>query len=172
MFDIIDSCNKYIVTWSDSEESSHINPCLCALFYWRIIMKNIETILYNEALKAYKKNEVPVGCVIVKDRKIIAKGHNTRQKSHCCINHAEISAIIKAEKKLKDWRLDGCEMYVTLQPCHMCAEAIKQSRISRVYYITNSKFNESSFSVSYNKLETNNASKFSNLLSTFFKNKR
>ncbi len=135
-------------------------------------MNDVEKILYKEALKAYRKNEVPVGCVIVKDGKIIAKGHNTRQKSHCCINHAEISTIIKAEKKLKDWRLDGCEMYVTLRPCCMCAEVIKQSRISCVYYITDSKFNESSFSASYNKLETNNASKFSNLLSTFFKNKR
>ena len=135
-------------------------------------MKNIEIILYNEALKAYKENEVPVGCVIMKDGKIIAKSHNTRQRSHCCINHAEISAIIKAEKRLKDWRLDGCEMYVTLKPCLMCSEVIKQARISNVYYITDSNFNESASSISYSKLETSNATEFSNLLSDFFKNKR
>ena len=135
-------------------------------------MKNIENILYNEALKAYKANEVPVGCVIMKDGKIIAKSHNTRQRSHCCINHAEISAIIKAEKRLKDWRLDGCEMYVTLKPCLMCSEVIKQARISNVYYITDSNFNESASSISYSKLETSNATEFSNLLSDFFKNKR
>lgn len=88
----------------------------------------------KEAQKAYKKNEVPVGAVIVKDGKIIAKAHNLRETKKNSLAHAEIICINKACKKLRNWRLEGCEMYITLYPCQMCIGAIKQSRIDKVYY--------------------------------------
>lgn len=86
----------------------------------------------KEAKKAYLKNEVPIGAVIVKDGKIIARAHNLREQKQSSLYHAEILAIKKACKKLKSWRLDGLEMYVTLEPCLMCAGAITQSRIKKV----------------------------------------
>lgn len=92
----------------------------------------------KEALKqakmAEKKGEVPIGAVIVKDGKIIARGHNNREKSKCAINHAEIIAIEKACKKLGDWRLENCEMFVTLEPCLMCLGAILNSRLKSVFF--------------------------------------
>lgn len=87
----------------------------------------------KQAKKAFNNNEIPVGAVIVKDDHVISKAYNTKEKFNCAINHAEILAIIKASKKLKNWRLNDCEMYVTLEPCPMCASAIKQSRIKCVY---------------------------------------
>ena len=87
----------------------------------------------KEAEKAKKLNEVPIGCVIVKDNKIIGRGYNRRMKDKNTLSHAELNAIKKASKKLKDWRLDDCEMYVTTEPCQMCAGAIVQSRIKKVY---------------------------------------
>ena len=87
----------------------------------------------KEALKGKKLNEVPIGCVIVKDGKIIGRGYNRRMKDRNTLSHAELIAIKKASKKLKDWRLDDCEMYVTNEPCQMCSGAIVQSRIKKVY---------------------------------------
>ena len=86
----------------------------------------------NEAKKAYMLNEVPVGAVIVKDDKIIARAHNLREKTNNAISHAETLCINKACKKLKSWRLEGCTMYVTLEPCLMCAGALTQCRIEKV----------------------------------------
>ena len=88
----------------------------------------------KEAKKAYDKLEVPVGCVIVKDGKIIARGHNLKETKKDTTNHAEIIAIKKASKKLESWRLNECDLYVTLEPCSMCAGAIINSRIRNVYY--------------------------------------
>ena len=90
----------------------------------------------KEAEKAYKKLEVPVGAVIVKDGKIIARAHNQKETRTDTTKHAEILAIQKASKKLESWRLIDCEMYVTLEPCSMCAGAIIQSRIRKIYYGT------------------------------------
>lgn len=90
-------------------------------------------IAFKEAEKAYRHGEVPVGAVIVKNGKIIAKSYNKKEKMHCSIGHAEILAIKKASKLLKNWRLDDCDIYVTLEPCPMCASAIKQARIKNVY---------------------------------------
>ena len=87
----------------------------------------------KEAQKAYDKLEVPVGCVIVKDGKIIARAHNQKETKLDTTKHAEILAIQKASKKLESWRLLDCEMYVTLEPCPMCAGAIINSRIKKVY---------------------------------------
>ena len=88
----------------------------------------------KEAKKAYIKDEVPVGCVIVKDNKIIARGHNKKEKKKNAILHAEIVALTKAQKKLNDWRLNDCTLYVTLEPCLMCTGAIIQTRINKVVY--------------------------------------
>ena len=87
----------------------------------------------KEAQKAYDKKEIPVGAVIVKDNKIIARAHNVKEEKNDTTKHAEIIAIQKASKKLNAWRLTGCEMYVTLEPCSMCAGALIQSRMSKVY---------------------------------------
>lgn len=86
------------------------------------------------AQKAAKKSEIPVGAVIVKNGKIISQGYNKRQIKQISTKHAEIVAIEKACKKLHSWRLDECEMYVTLEPCPMCAGAIANARIKKVYY--------------------------------------
>ena len=88
----------------------------------------------KEAKKAYDKLEIPVGAVIVKDGKIIARAYNQKETKFDTTKHAEILAIQKASKKLKSWRLIDCEMYVTLEPCPMCAGAIIQSRIKKVYF--------------------------------------
>ena len=88
----------------------------------------------NEAYKSYKKGDVPVGAVIVNNGKIIAKAHNLKEKKHNPLMHAEIIAINKASKRLKRWRLDDCELYVTMEPCMMCTGAIIQSRIKKIYY--------------------------------------
>lgn len=84
-----------------------------------------------QAKKAYELDEVPIGCVIVYEDKIIARGYNRRNTDKNTLAHAEISAIKKASKKLGDWRLEGCTLYVTLEPCQMCAGAIVQARVSR-----------------------------------------
>ena len=87
----------------------------------------------KEAKKAYNKLEVPVGAVIVKDGEIISKAHNLKETKKDTIKHAEIIAIQRASKKLDSWRLNDCEMYITLEPCPMCAGAIIQSRIKKIY---------------------------------------
>lgn len=87
----------------------------------------------KEARKAYEKKEVPVGAVIVKDGIIIARGHNIKEEKKDTTKHAEIIAIQKASKKLQTWRLTDCEMYVTLEPCSMCAGALIQSRVKKIY---------------------------------------
>ena len=86
----------------------------------------------REAKKAYALEEVPIGCVIVQGDKIIARGYNRRNTDKNTLAHAEIAAIKKASKKTGDWRLEDCTMYVTLEPCQMCAGAIVQSRLGRV----------------------------------------
>ena len=135
------------------------------------------------ANKAYKKNDVPVGCIIVKDDRIIAKAYNTKNIKNCSINHAEILAIKKACKKLGTWHLDDCTLYVTMEPCLMCCGAIIQSRIKRVVYgakcdkfgyvcsigeVLNSKKNNHRVDVSGGILEE----ECSLILKRFFSNKR
>ena len=88
----------------------------------------------KEAKKAELIDEVPIGCVIVKNDKIIARGHNVRESKKTPLGHAEIIAIEKACKKLGGWRLEDCDIYITLEPCIMCSGAIIQSRIRHIYY--------------------------------------
>lgn len=90
----------------------------------------------KEAKKAYQNGDVPVGCIIVKDDVVIAKGYNIRQAKKDTLGHAEIVAIKKACKKLNAWILEGCTMYVTLEPCLMCAGAILNARIKKLVYAT------------------------------------
>lgn len=87
----------------------------------------------GEAKKAYDKLEIPVGAVIVKDNKIIARAHNLKETKKSATAHAEILAIQKANKKLNNWRLLDCDMYVTLEPCQMCMGAIISSRVKNIY---------------------------------------
>lgn len=86
----------------------------------------------RQAKKAYALWEVPIGCVIVSEGRIIARGYNRRNTDKNTLSHAELNAIRKASRKLGDWRLEGCTMYVTLEPCQMCAGAIVQARIDKV----------------------------------------
>lgn len=86
----------------------------------------------REAKKAYQLDEVPIGCVIVQNDKIIARGYNRRNTDKNTLAHAELAAIKKASRKTGDWRLEDCTMYITLEPCQMCAGAIVQSRLGKV----------------------------------------
>jgi tRNA(adenine34) deaminase len=136
-----------------------------------------------EAKKAFKEGEIPVGAVIVKDGKIISKAHNEREKKHDVSSHAEIEAIRLAGEKLGNWRLDGCAIYVTLEPCLMCAGAISQARIERLVYalddpkegaISSRQFIFADPSVSYRPMVNKGLLKeeSSLLLSKFFFNRR
>ena len=89
---------------------------------------------YKQAQKAERIDEVPIGAVIVLDGKIIARAYNKKETDNLATSHAEILAIKKASKKVGDWRLEGAEMYVTLEPCPMCAGAIVGARIKKVYF--------------------------------------
>ncbi len=130
-------------------------------------------IMLKEAKKAYKSGEVPIGCVIIRNNKVIAKAHNIKQKSHLPFNHAEIIAIRKATKKIKDWRLDDCDLYVTLEPCNMCKEIIKESRVKNVYYLLNSKYANNSTTIHADKINNNDLeNEYSCLLKNFFSVKR
>ena len=91
-------------------------------------------VALNEAKKALEKGEIPVGAVIVKDNIVIAKAHNTREENQDALAHAEVNAIKKACEYLNNWRLENCDMYVTMEPCPMCCGAILQSRIKNVYF--------------------------------------
>ncbi len=96
--------------------------------------KEFLELAYREAIKAYEKGEVPVGAVVVKDGKVIGKGHNCRIERGNAIYHAEIVAIEDACKNIGNWRLDGSTLYSTLEPCLMCVGAIQQARIDRVIF--------------------------------------
>lgn len=100
------------------------------------VIKNIQEKYMKEALKqakkAYALGEVPIGCVIVREGRIIGRGYNRRNTDKNTLSHAEITAINKASKKAGDWRLEDCTLYVTLEPCQMCAGTIVQARIPEV----------------------------------------
>ncbi len=95
----------------------------------------------KEACQAYNEGEIPIGAVITYKGKIIAKAHNLKEQLNCSIYHAELLAIKEASEKLQTWRLNECDMYITMEPCFMCCGAILQSRINKVYYLVdNNKF--------------------------------
>lgn len=110
---------------------------MCIIFFG-VIMKSDEyymKIAIKEAIKASNKEEIPVGAIVVNEEgKIIGRGHNIKETSYKTIGHAEIEAITKANKKINNWRLLNCTIYVTLEPCNMCKNVIKESKIKRVVY--------------------------------------
>lgn len=132
-------------------------------------MEKYIDLLMKLVKKAYKNNEVPVGCIIIRNKKVVVTGYNKREKRNDPTSHAEIVAIRKACKKLKNWRLDDCEMFVTLKPCHMCEAVIKECRIKRVYYLVDKTDRYKSKSVNINYIKVENNGDVSNLLKNFFK---
>ena len=146
------------------------------------MIDNYMKVALDEAKIAYDNNEVPVGAVIVKNDKIIAKAHNLKRNSNNIMNHAEIIAIMEASQYLGDWRLVDCDMYISLEPCPMCAGAISGSRLKKIYIgcESNIKSNkeiiknilqnsESDHRVEIEYLNNNECSK---ILTDFFSNKR
>ena len=138
---------------------------------------------YKEAQKAFKEDEVPVGCVIVKDDEIIARAHNRKVKKDCAVYHAEIECITKACKKLGNWNLKGCDIYITLEPCMMCTGAIVNSRLDRIFYgckdpkggalVSNIRFKRIRNLNHYPEIKGGiMESECSTILKEFFKNKR
>lgn len=149
-------------------------------------MKNIDEhfmkIALKEANKALLKEEIPIGCVIVdENNKIIARGHNIKEQKEDVSAHAEILAIREAGKKRNNWRLNGCTIYITLEPCLMCASAIMQARLSRVVFGARED-NTGAFGSKYNILELENqildvkkgvlGDESKRLLQGFFQNRR
>lgn len=133
-------------------------------------------LAYEEAMKSYEMDEIPVGCVIVKNNKVVSTAHNCKECRKNSIMHAELLAVNRACKANGDWRLDECELYTTLEPCMMCMGAIIESRIKTVYYGTKNK-SKQMFDI--NKIESININiiymddkRCSDILSDFFKNKR
>lgn len=151
---------------------------MCVSFFMVISMNEKYMMLaINEAEKAYKKNDVPIGCVIVKEGRIISKAHNKKEIKKNAIMHAEIIAIVKACKKLKTWHLDDCVLYTTVEPCMMCTGAIIQSRIKKIYYsISNKSFGElENYHLKNKKIFIQNNilnEESKKLLQQFFKEKR
>jgi len=139
-------------------------------------MNDFMNLALKQALKAYKKQEVPIGAIVVKNGKIISKAYNKKENKQITTKHAEIIAIERACKKLKTWHLDGCEIYTTMEPCLMCYGAIEQSRISKIYYgLKNMNFG---FKSKYNietKLqvcECKISNEYVDYIKSFFKEKR
>ena len=137
----------------------------------------------KEAQKAELIDEVPIGCIIVRNDKVIARGFNHRESKRLVVSHAEIEAINKANKKLGAWRLEDCDMYITLEPCIMCAGAIIQARFKRVVYGAKD-YKGGAFGSSINVMDAQNINhhpeivggileqECSTLLSNYFKKKR
>ena len=140
-------------------------------------------IAYEEAMKAFEEGEIPVGCVIVYQDQVIARAHNQKEKLKSAVKHAEILAVDIASGVLNNWRLENCDVYVTLEPCPMCASALKQARVRNIYCgLANSDSNNFSLvnkilasdsvnpSVSiYNNLDVDRISK---IMKSFFENRR
>jgi len=125
---------------------------------------------YKESLKAYNKNEVPIGALLVKEGEIIAKSYNKKIINKNPMAHAEINCILKATKKLKTWRLDNCELYVSMEPCEMCRQIIAEARIKKVYFFTErlkfkNDYKQTKYSLVENKMICN---KYKEILKDFF----
>lgn len=131
----------------------------------RIIIEELKQLMN----KAIKKNEVPVACIITKDDKIIAKAYNKTNKTNNILDHAEIIAIKKASIKLHNWRLNDCKMYISLEPCSMCKEIIKKSRLSEVIYYSKQNNNKTERNINYKYINNND---ISGTLTNFFKELR
>lgn len=131
--------------------------------------KYIEIAL-KEAKKCKKTNDVPVGAVIVANNKIIAKSHNTKEKTKTVTRHAEINVVEKACKKRKNWYLTDCTLYTTLEPCNMCMEVIKNARIPKVVYIAKKQKKENLKTPNFEQQK--NVENYEEILKNFFKKQR
>ncbi len=138
---------------------------------------------FELAEKAYDLNEVPIGAVIIKNDEVIGCGYNQKESTNSVLKHAELIAIEEASKNLNNWRLDDCDIYITLDPCPMCASAIKQARIKNVYSalnntddsyleIINKIFVGDNTNPSVNFISNLDVDKSKNLLNSFFKKQR
>ncbi len=146
------------------------------------ILEDFMRLALKQAEIAGKKGDVPIGAIIVKENKIIAKGYNLKEKKNNAILHAEIVAINKASKKLKNWRLNDCILFSTVEPCIMCAGAIYHARIKQVFYgCSDPKFGGYGSLTNIQQLKTNHyvettgqimAEQSAQLLKDFFKDKR
>ena len=150
---------------------------MCVSFFVGDYMNKYIELALKEAKKAYKKGDVPIGCVIVKDNKVISKAHNNKENKGIATYHAELLAINKACKRLKTWHLDNCVLYTTMEPCIMCSGAIIQSRIKKIVYLLdnkefgNIKNNDIFKSNKFEIVQINNEESL-NLIQSFFKIKR
>lgn len=143
---------------------------------------NLNLQIYNELIKLAEKasslGEVPIAAVLVSDGKIVSSAYNRRKSSCCVFDHAEIICITKYAKKIKDWRLNNCSLYVTIEPCDMCKCFIRESRINNVYYLYKKlKFKNSYSNCSFNLIDCNSENKiyfdkYKNINDLFWKNKR
>ena len=144
-------------------------------------MENFSELVYKEAQKAFKKDEVPIGAIIVKDGHVVACAHNLRENNKDATAHAEVLAIRAACKKIGDWRLSGADLYVSVKPCVMCAGSIVQSRIKNVYYYAESEkdsclvddiFEHNEQGIKVNSYLLNDGCKSGDLVKQYFKMKR
>ena len=140
------------------------------------MIEKYSEILIKEANKSLETDDVPVAAIIVENNKIISKAHNCREKLKSVTKHAELIALEKACKKKKTWHLDNCEIYITMEPCLMCINAISQARIKKInYFLTNDKYKEIQNNMN-NKIIINhieyNIEEFNKILKNFFKTKR
>ena len=131
--------------------------------------KSIYDKLIKLSIKSLKCSDVPVGAIIVKDNKIISTGYNKREKNRKIISHAEIDAILKANKKMKSYFLYDCDLYVTLKPCEMCSKVINNARINKVYYLldkpsTKREYDKTKYIYQQNKY----SDKYQKILQDFF----
>ena len=140
-------------------------------------------LAFDYAQKAYDIDEVPIGAIIVKNNEVIGCGYNNKEKNNSVLEHAELIAIKEASNKINNWRLDDCDIYITLDPCPMCASAIKQSRIKNVYSALNNSdennlniikniFKSDKTNPEVNFISNLNVDKSKNLLNSFFKKQR
>ena len=146
------------------------------------MMDKFLNIALEEAKIAFNLNEVPVGSVIVKDGEVIAKSHNLKRNTNNVMNHAEIISIIEASNYIGDWRLNDCEMFITLEPCPMCAGAIVGSRIRKIYIGCESNIRSNKeliknilqnvYADHFVEIEYLNNKECSEILTKFFSNKR
>ena len=134
--------------------------------------KEIMNLAFKESLKCLKTKDVPVGAIIVKNDKIIAKSHNERVKKKNPLCHAEISAIIKASRKLKKYNLNDCELYVTLRPCSMCEAVINNAKIKKVYYFLDKPLKKKEYCAEIINAQTNVCNEYKKILNKFFKELR
>lgn len=156
---------------------------MCAfILRWIMDLKYMDMAI-EEARKAFEEDEVPVGCVIVKNNQILALTHNRKEQMNSATKHAEILAIEEASSKLNNWRLDGCDVYITLEPCPMCASALKQARVSHIFCgLSNFDFRNYEIVLKILESDKNNASvpiindlaveKVDKIMKDFFRNRR